>query len=289
MPAPSSTRRPARTGRRAAALLAGAAALTAGLGACSASPETGAEATGTDRTPLEVVNASLAKSTETATAKFALDVQASGEGENATVTGEGAFDAAQEAAEVRLQITAPGVSGLQPTVRLTGDTLYVTGVPGIAAGAWLQAPLETGADLGLDAHALNPAEQLQQLRAVSSDVRELGTSTVRGVEATGYAGTIDLRKALDSASTPAERAEAEKALADSGVSEVPFELYVDSEDRPVRMVVDASAEHEGQRASATVSVDYFDWGTDVDVAAPPADAIVEAPAELAATEALQTS
>ena len=265
--------------RRAGALTAGAAALTLGLAACGGTGDSaGAGAAAGDRTPLQVVNASVEKSSQAQTAKFALTAEASGDGKSGSVSAEGAFDSAAEAVEMRMTVEAPGVEGLQPAVRIVGGQLYVSGVPGVEAQKWVQVPLDHAGDLGMDTSQLDPSAQLEQLRAVAGDVREIGTETVRGVEAQGYAGTIDLQKAIDLAATPEERAEAQRGLEASGVKEVPFELYVDSEDRPVRVVVSVDATKGAETGSADVSVDYYDWGSPVTVTAPPADAIVEAPA-----------
>ncbi|GAB7189591.1 hypothetical protein NUM3379_02970 [Kineococcus sp. NUM-3379] len=279
-----------RRRRAGAVLVAGAAALTVGLTACTGVTAGSGNAAGSTgatsaRTPLQVVNASVQKSSEASTGKFALSVDASGtsggQAQQASLTGEGVFDTAAEAAEVRLKVDAPGVQGLSPTVRLVDDTLYVSGVPGVPAQQWVEMPVGDTASLGVDTQQLNPAAQLQQLRAVSQDVRELGASTVRGVRATGYAGSIDLQKALETAASPEEKAEAQKALQESGLKTLPFELYVDSEDRPVRMVLDLAVTQGAESGKAKVSMDYFDWGSPVTVTAPAPEAISDTFAGLA--------
>ncbi|PPK94708.1 hypothetical protein CLV92_107211 [Kineococcus xinjiangensis] len=279
----TSTAVPARRTRRRAAgvLVAGAATLTLGLTACTGSDSDG-YAQSTERTPLQVVNASFEKSSQAQSGKFAMSVEFSGEGEgeSGNVQAEGAFDGAAEAVEMRMTVDAPGAEGLAPVLRIVGGQLYVSGVPGVEPQQWMQVPLEHADAMGMDTSQLDPTAQLEQLRAVSEDVEEIGTATVRGVEAHGYAGVIDMQKALEIATSPEEKAEAQEALDEAGLQKVPFELYVDSEDRPVRMVVSMDVAEGEQKASAKVRVDYFDWGTPVSIAAPAPDSVVQAPAGL---------
>ncbi|MCI2237727.1 hypothetical protein MO973_16060 [Paenibacillus sp. TRM 82003] len=276
-----STTRTARQGRRRRlAVLAGsgATALALGLSACGGQDEPASTgAVSTQLSAYEVVQASAERSSTAGSAKFAFTVDAAGGGESATVSGEGAFDAAEQ--EVRLDVSLPAAAtgaaggGGEVEVRLVEDTAYVSGAPLTGQGQWVRLPLDAAATAGVDTSTLDPSHQLEQLKAVADDVREVPATDVRGVQARGYAGSIDMVKALEQLPAEQRTAEAEQAAAEVG--SVPFTLYVDEENRPVRLVVDAVGP-EG--ATATVSMDYYDWGSDVDVTAPDPASVVELPA-----------
>ncbi|WP_432485134.1 LolA-like protein [Kineococcus esterisolvens] len=270
------TTRTTRPRRLALLATSGAAALAVGLSACGGEDPAATGAVTTELSAYEVVQASAERSSTAGSAKFAFTAEATApDGEGATVSGEGAFDAAEE--EVRLQLTLPAdagtVAGGQVELRLVDDVAYVSGAPLTGQGQWVRLPLEAAAAAGLDTATLDPAHQLEQLRAVADDVREVPSIDVRGVEARGFSGTIDLQEALQQLPAEQRTAEAEQAAAEVG--SVPFTLYVDEENRPVRLVVQV-ADLDG--GSAEVSMDYYDWGSDVDVDAPDPAAVTELPA-----------
>ncbi|WP_432497539.1 LolA-like protein [Kineococcus auxinigenes] len=271
-------RQPTRTTRpRRLALLAtsGAAALALGLGACGGGEESAAPAT-TQLSAYEVVQASAEQSSTAGSAKFAFTVDATApDGETVTVSGEGAFDAADHA--VRTTVTLPnatGADGGQVELRVVDDVAYVSGAPLTGQGQWVRLPLDAVGAAGLDTTAVDPAHQLEQLRAVADDVQEVPAVNVRGVQARGFSGTIDPQEALQQLPAEQRSAEAEQAAAEVGA--IPFTLYVDEQNRPVRLVVQVTDPDDS--AAAEVSMDYYDWGSEVDVDAPDPAAVTELPA-----------
>lgn len=244
----------------------GAAALTLGLGACSGgAADTAAPAASSAATQLsayEVVKASAEQSQEAGSAKFSLASTGSVEGTALELSGEGAFDAASGAFEMTMTLPAEA-GGTTVALRVVDGVLYLSGAPLTAEGQWMQMPLDGMP--GLDTTAMDPSAALQQLQAVADDVTEVPGVTVRGVETTGYTGTIDPAKAAESL-PEAERPDPAELEA---VGPIPFTLYVDAENRPARVVVEQSG--------LTVTMDYYDWGTDVDVAAPDPATVTAAP------------
>jgi len=131
----------------------------------------------------------------------------------------------------------------------------------------------------------DPAQTLQYLRAASSGVKESGNATVRGVETRRYSGRLDFRKALDAGLDRLELPAAERRrarqgmqrmLGQLGASGVPFEVFVDDDGLLRRLTMDMSMKAMGQQLSTKVSMDYFDFGVDVDVQAPPARDVTDA-------------
>ena len=108
---------------------------------------------------------------------------------------------------------------------------------------------------------------------------------MRGVETTRYVGRLDFRKALDAGLERLELSAAERQRARQGMQRmlgqlgakgVPFEVFVDGDGLLRRLTMDMSMKAMGQPLSTKVSMDYFDFGVDVDVQAPPARDVTDA-------------
>ncbi|WP_432540637.1 LppX_LprAFG lipoprotein [Kineococcus sp. SYSU DK002] len=272
------TRPTSRRRRRIGALAAGGAlTLALGLSACGGddtaapSANVATSSPATQLTAFEAVKASAQNSRDAGSAKFSLT--ATGTGEAAAVgqiSADGAFDSASGAVEMTMTLPAEA-GGTKITMRLVDEVAYLSGAPLTAEGQWVQVPLDAMGATGLDTTTMDPSKQLEQLQGVAEDVRELPAQDVRGVQAKGYAGTIDPVEAIEQLPAEQQTPEAEEAAAKLGP--IPFELYVDEEDRPVRMTQTISAEG----STMNVQMDFFDWGSDVDVAAPDPATVTEMP------------
>jgi hypothetical protein len=271
----TSTRRRRRIGALA---VSGAAVLALGLGACGggddaagSKPTSAAASPATQLTAFQVVQASSKQSQEAGSAKFSLTTTGTGEAADANVTADGAFDATTGAVEMTMALPA-AAGGTKITLRMVDEVAYLSGAPLTAEGQWVKVPLDQLGATGMDTSAMDPAKQLEQLQAVADDVREVAPQTIRGVEAKGYAGTIDAAKAL--ALAPAEQQTEEAKAAAAQLGTIPFTLFVDEENRPVRMAEDITF----QGSTVSVSMDFYDWGSDVDVTAPDPASVTDAPA-----------
>lgn len=268
----TTTRRRRRIGALA---VSGVAVLALGLGACGGGDDTAA-GTSTSASPatelsaFEVVQASSQQSQEEGSARFSLTTTGTGEAAAASVTADGAFDAATGAFEATVALPAEA-GGSKLTVRVADEVAYLSGAPLTAEGRWARVPLEQLGATGLDTSAVDPSRQLEQLRGVAEDVREVEPQTIRGVQAEGYAGTIDAVEALSLAPAEQQTEEARAAAAELGT--IPFTLFVDEENRPVRMTQEFTVEG----STVEVSMDFYDWGSDVDVTAPDPATVGELP------------
>lgn len=146
---------------------------------------------------------------------------------------------------------------------------------------WVEIDLERpGSVPGVDLSGLSelshgdPRQTLDLLRAVSDEVEEVGEETVRGVATTHYRATVDLGR-YPTLLPPAERPRAKRAVERLtkllGTRELPMDLWVD--DGPLvrrsRQSLPLGAGGLGLATSATVEVEYFDFGTEVAVEVPP--------------------
>ena len=127
----------------------------------------------------------------------------------------------------------------------------------------------------------SPAAMLESLRGVSDDIVEVGTEDVRGVATTHLSGTLNMQRAIEDA-PEAQREQVEAALSQLGGAgdEIPYEVFVDDDGLVRRFVMDlfavAGAGEVAEGATGMVSIDFFDFGTAVDIAAPPPEDVFDA-------------
>lgn len=269
----TSTRRRRRISTLA---VSGAAVLALGLGACgggddsASKPTTATSSPATELTAMQVVKASSVQSKEAGSGKFSFTMDGTASGQALNFSGDGAFDIAKNAFEMTMSLPAEA-GGTKLTFRMVDGVAYLSGAPLTAEGQWMKMPLDQLGATGLDTSSMDPAKSLEQLQGVADGVKEVAPISVRGVQAKGYAGTIDAAKALELAPAEQQTDEAKKAAAQLG--SIPFTLYVDDQNRPVRMTEQITVEG----STLNVSMDYYDWGSSVDVAAPDPASVTEAP------------
>jgi hypothetical protein len=182
-----------------------------------------------------------------------------------------------------------GVGGHSASMQMIFDELviYMRFPPGLGAElpggkSWVKMDLEAlGKQQGIDLGELtqfgqtNPTQSLWFLQGASDDFEEVGEEEVRGVGTTHYRGTVDLRKAAEQISEAA-RTTAERLIELMGVSKLPFEVWIDDEGLARRIKYEqplpAAA---GEDASMTLTMDFFDFGVDVDVEPPPESEVTD--------------
>jgi hypothetical protein len=146
---------------------------------------------------------------------------------------------------------------------------------------WLKVDLnKVTKAMGVDLKALastgqDPTQGLQYLKAASGDVKRVGVEDVRGVKTTHYKATIDLKRYPNIA--PAEnRAAIRRSIVPLikvvGTSKLPMEVWIGEDDvvRRLKQAVPMQIS-PGKRATVEQRVDLYDFGTPVDVDAPPDD------------------
>ncbi len=134
---------------------------------------------------------------------------------------------------------------------------------------------------GLSSSAGDPMNLLGGLAEADATVEDLGNDMVRGVASRHWRALIDL-DTLSVDAEPAERAELETRFGDLGETEFPIDVWVGIDDGLVyRFVLDLSSEaffEEAEDAlSSTMSFEFYDYGADVAITAPPADLIADTP------------
>jgi hypothetical protein len=162
---------------------------------------------------------------------------------------------------------------------IDGTTAYLR-IPMIqeltGSSGWLTATPEdlgaAGGSFGIGSGTSDPAQMLEALRGVAGDIEEKGPDTIRGVPTTRFGATIDLAKALAEA-PPDQRKMLETQLKgiDASLARVPVDVWVDGDNLARRMVLDlgdVAAQAMGAGATATMTIDFFDYGEPVEVVVP---------------------
>jgi hypothetical protein len=229
---------------RPLALLVGLVAVVAGCGA-------------TERVTAERIASAAERTAESGSARVELTVR---DGESRFRL-SGAVDLEARTAQLTFSGTRFGESA-DGELRLVGDVLYVRSpllpafVPGVEP--WLSVPRpEHGRQGPLDEllpfPTVDPDELLSRLEGAAGEVTRLGDEEVRGARAEGYRFELDLARL---AGRPGK---------EGAEATVPVEVWIDADDRVRRVAV----EHDGKEAT----VDFFDFGADVEVEAPPRDEV----------------
>ena len=260
-----------------------------------------------DTLDLDPVANAASKTSEAGSSRVAFEMKLNAAGERLAFAGEGifAYDEVRGSMTMDMSSMLPGAGGGTMEIRMLGSMMYMRLPESLAGEAGLpQGKVWIGVDLGkaLDAAGLgaldpvqlqqqSPSQTLRLLRASSTGVKEAGKADVRGTETTRYTATLDMKKALDATAddlglNAKQRQELRKAAEtmkkQAGVDEIPVEVFVDEDGLLRRMLMKMSMAIEGERVSMEMLADYYDFGVEVNVEAPPAAQVFDVTDELAA-------
>jgi hypothetical protein len=147
---------------------------------------------------------------------------------------------------------------------------------------WLKFDLrKIAAQQGFDMPGLqqinqsDPRQALLYLRAVSGPVEDAGEEDVRGVSTSHYRMTVDLEKVAKL--NPEQRENVERVIEQTGVRNVPTEVWVDDDGlvRRMKLSYDDTQVAPGQRGDMAMTMELYDFGVAVDVEPPPARQVVD--------------
>jgi LppX_LprAFG lipoprotein len=110
----------------------------------------------------------------------------------------------------------------------------------------------------------NPTSALDALRG-AGDVTTVGTEEIDGVETTHYRAEIDPQQAVWKAPVESQ-AKLREALSQLGDQKIPVDVWIDNDGQAVKYAVNVDVPGKGE---VTESFEFYDYGADVDVTAPP--------------------
>lgn len=192
-------------------------------------------------------------------------------GKELTADAEGVFDFERQAGEMSMTIEGAGIpsglTDLEFDMIVDGNDGYMRFPPGLGLGnTWYRISVASRHGVGatgIEQVTQDPTQFLEFLRGASEDeIDDAGTDEIRGVSTTHYEADLSLEKALEQAPNQDAVDEFEaKFGSDLGsLPSVPVDVWIDAEGLPRRIELSV--------AGMSVSADFFDYGTDVDVEAP---------------------
>jgi hypothetical protein len=248
------------------------------------------------QSPQAAVAAAGAKTTDVGSyrADFALAMDGAvpgSPGRRVTMTGDGVFDTEKQSGRMTFDMSefskalgAPDVGDVEMVMQRFVMYMKFPALQQLQPGSkpWVKFDLrklaaQQGFDLGAVQQLSNsdPRQALAYLDAVSGKVDEVGEEEVRGAETTRYRMTVDLEKVAERSS--AQREDIRRAIEQSGVRELPTEVWVDDEGlvRRMRLTYEDMQFAPGQRGDMELTMELFDFGVEVDVEPPPANQVVD--------------
>ena len=248
----------------------------------------------------KIVLTSITTTAAAKTARIELEVGFSGGG-SGKMTAEGAVDFGTGDSQMTMYIDGPLGSALSDGIetRTVDGVAYVrmpsglAGIPTTEGKPWFAVDASKfgnagdSSPLGLTGQT-DPTKALAYLETVSSDVREVGSDTIRGADTTHYRATLDLAKSVDvnAKNVPPGLRDSMKEFAGLFGS-IPADVWIDGDGRVRREVLEIDfgkiLRGLGAPGSATdnsvmtETLDFYDFGAPVHVEAPPADQVSQLP------------
>jgi hypothetical protein len=248
----------------------------AGGGGLLASPFTDA---------IQLASASKQGTEQSKSAKFSMEGSAAGQ--TLSATGAMAFDGAN----TKFSMTSTA-AGETTEMRMVDKVMYIK-LPAdqqkqmgtdkswakISADGTDPVSQAMGSALSQSAEQSDPSKILDQVskagRIISSDQTQLN-----GEQVNHYKVELDIAKALDqfTGQIPASAREQVNEKLKGKDLKIPAELWLNKDNLPVQVTMDQGPMMQALGApagDAKFTMKYSDWGTQVDVTAPPADQVVD--------------
>jgi hypothetical protein len=298
----------------AAAFLTVCAVLAAGCRGAG----TSARAVAGQSISLDQLSQSASTSAEATSGRFAFDVRTEPPGTQGPLSfsGEGAFDKRSDRAAFSVDMSAfakligglfsafagpnakdapsfDDADGWKIDVVQDGKVGYVR-FPAVsdrlpAGKSWIRSEGKSvnvdGLELGqLEGYAgTDPRSLLDVLGAAAGEVEAVWMEELRGTETTHYRATIDpseYQKLATSAAAGDTAPLAEQLAAQADVGPIPVDVWLDGDGLVRKLSLSVSATQPGasEAGSPSMSFELWDYGEDVGIDVPPADAVVDASA-----------
>lgn len=144
---------------------------------------------------------------------------------------------------------------------------------------WLELDLsKLGTSAGIDLNQLMSGSQLQptdvlsMLETEGASVRKVGPEKIDGTPTTHYRVTVDLAKALEA------RGLTSPMLAGiaAEIPNIPEDVWIGSDGLLRRIKLSYGLQHQGRSMQMEMSLDIYDYGVDVTIAAPPSNEVFDA-------------
>jgi hypothetical protein len=196
-------------------------------------------------------------------------------------SGDMKFAGAQSAERLTMSMPSIGDMGLV----VVDGTFYMklpSGLAGMMGGSddkpWTKVDLNgddpTAKSLGSTADLADqsdPSEMIDKIKSAGT-ITKVTQEQLNGEQTTHYAITVDVAKMADTMTGD----DAEKqAMSQLGVKSMPFDIWVNSDNLPVRIITKIAYADPlgGGSQQVAMTVNYTNWGQPVTITAPPADQV----------------
>lgn len=169
-----------------------------------------------------------------------------------------------------IEMKASSTGGQQMDMILVDQAMYMKSADLGTGDKWLKIDLSDPNSLfGMIGKATDPEVMFQALEAPKK-LELVGAEDVDGVATNHYRITLDPAQYIKAMDLP-------KAMADMMPDELVTEMWVDADNLPRKFSqsMDVPAVGGGKPTTSTSEGTYSDFGTDVEIEAPPADEVTE--------------
>jgi outer membrane lipoprotein-sorting protein len=223
----------------------------------------------------DVVALAASKTNDAGTYKADLSGTVETVGQSVKVSGTGAFDTKQQQGSMSMTTSVAGqdidldIVYALPVMYMRFPRGLIPGLP--ADKPWVKLDFEqlgkqAGFDFGqlMQSQQADPSQGLKYLQDLTG-VQAVGDEDIRGVPTTHYKGVVDL--ASLAATHPELKLGIDQLIQTAGISRIPMEVWVDHDNfvRQMKESFDAAG------ANTTMTIQLYDFGTNVDVTPPPAN------------------
>ncbi|MGH9039956.1 MAG: hypothetical protein ACRDZ3_06980 [Acidimicrobiia bacterium] len=261
----------------------------------------------TEESTLDLVLASAGRAAEAKTSRFEFTMALAGPQGPLNVVAKGASDSSVPLMSLDMDMASliPGTppGGATVSTVFDGKAVYMRFPDELAGGLpegkrWARLDLAAiSSQAGIDVASLtsqfnssDPLANIALLTGAAGEVTEVGTEDVRGTSTRHLKMTVDLEKATEQLTASMSGPTAERlklavtrAATTVGVTQLPIEAWIDSDGLPRRLVYEmdlskakvAGAESAPATGTAKVTMEFYDFGKDIDVAIPPAGETVD--------------
>lgn len=197
---------------------------------------------------------------------FALESTSEANGEVTTVKGVARF--AKDSVEMKAV-----TEGSERMEMIILDKFLFMKSPSLDAdGKWMKVDLEQDGLFGMLGKSMDP-QVLFKAMEKPKELKLLGQEEVDGVQTNHYTITMDPKSYMDALELPAE-------MAEFMPKEISAQMWVDADNLPRKFAQSTTTPSVAGSPETTTEVEgfYRDFGADVDIEAPPADQVTDAPA-----------
>lgn len=193
---------------------------------------------------------------------FTLESTSEAAGTTTTMSGEARYGSDS----IEMRVTSTGAQAME--MIMMGDMLYMKSADLGVGDKWLEVDLDDPSSMMSMLGKSTDPEAMFKAMDKPKKLELLGQEEVDGVATNHYRITMDPQQYVEAMEFPAE-------MAQFMPKEIVSEMWVDADDLPRKFsqTTETPAVGGGQSTSSTTEGFYRDFGTDVDIEAPPASEI----------------